>query len=331
MARDAIEQLDLTTRLIELYPHVFELVREPQDVKRVYDEGRIACSIGIEGLHMAGNSIGIIRAFYKLGARYCTLTHNVNNCFADSSRSVSGPVHGGLSSLGRSCIKEMNRLGMIIDLSHVTMECAEQALNLARAPVMFSHSNAYSVFNHPRNVSDKILDRIPQNGGIIMVTFVPEHVAAKRRDATMNHVLDHLFYIADRIGWDHVGLGSDFDGIASRIPGLDDVRCYPILLKAILDRGATESQLAKVAGENMLRVWRDVVKVREQMRKEGVLPVEDVWEGRQWWRFDGKYQMADPDPEDKMGYDVSVYCALTLTDIHTDVAQFFGVPKPDDA
>lgn len=304
MARDAIEQLDLTTRLVELYPHVFDLVREPEDVKRVYREGKIACSIGIEGLHMAGNSIGIVRAFYKLGARYATLTHNVNNCFADSSQSISGPVHGGLSSLGRSCIKEMNRLGMIVDISHVTMKCANQVLDLTRAPVMFSHSNASSVFDHPRNVSDQVLDRVPDNGGIVMVTFVPEHVAKQRRDASMDDVLDHLFYIANRIGWDHVGIGSDFDGIATRITGLHDVSCYPSFLKAILDRGATEEQLAQVAGENMLRVWRGVVKVRDQMREEGVLPVEDVWQGRKWWRFDGKYQMEDPDPEDKLGYDV---------------------------
>lgn len=322
MARDAIEQLDLTTRLVEMYPHVFELVREPEDVRKVYTEGKIACSIGIEGLHMAGNSIGIVRAFYKLGARYCTLTHNVNNCFADSSQSVSGPVHGGLSSLGRSCVKEMNRLGMIVDISHVTKDCAHQVLDLSRAPVMFSHSNALAIFDHPRNVSDDVLDRIPSNGGIIMVTFVPEHVASRRRDATMEHVLDHLFYIASRIGWDHVGLGSDFDGIASRIPGLDDVRCYPNFLKAILERGATEEQLAKVAGENMLRVWRDVVQVREQMQREGVLPVEDVWEGRQWWRFDGKYQMPDPDPEDKMGFGVSM-CSIPLL-LNSMLTPFFS-------
>jgi len=126
-------------------------------------------------------------------------------------------------------------------------------------------------------------------------------------------VLDHIFYVAGRIGWAHVGLGSDFDGIASVIPGLEDVQCYPNLLKAILDRGATEEQLAKLAGKNLLRVWRGVVDVREQMRAEGVRPVEDVWEGRQWWRFDAKYQTPDPDSEDKLDYD------------------WFRVPKPDDA
>lgn len=255
---------------------------------------------------MAGNSIGIIRAFYLLGVRYvrvttlawhpadsglticqCTLTHVCNNAFADSSTSRIGPVHGGLSALGRSAIKEMNRIGMIIDVSHTSPDCAKQVLELTRAPVMFSHSNVKSVFDCPRNVPDDILDMIPANNGIIMVTFVPEHVAARRRDARMDDVLDHLFYIARRIGWDHVGLGSDFDGIASVIPGLEDVRCYPGLLKAILDRGATEEQLAKVAGKNMLRVWRGVVDVREQMAQEGVLPVEDVWQGRKWWRYDG--------------------------------------------
>ncbi|KAF7192472.1 putative dipeptidase [Pseudocercospora fuligena] len=302
MARDAIEQIDMTTRMVESYPETFELVRESKDVKRVYGGGRIACSVGIEGssLHMAGNSIGIIRAFYSLGVRYCTLTHVCNNAFADSSTSKIGPVHGGLSKLGKSAVKEMNRIGagvmphdkhadqepgMIIDCSHVSPDCARQVLELTKAPVMFSHSNAKSVFDCARNVPDKVLDMVPRNGGVVMVTFVPEHVAASRRDARLSHVVDHLFYIAERIGWDHVGLGSDFDvvlGIASVIPGLEDVRCYPALLKAILDRGATEKQLAKVAGENMLRVWAGVEDVRDRMRQEGVLPVEDVWENRTW-------------------------------------------------
>ena len=176
---------------------------------------------------------------------------------------------------------------------------------------MFSHSNARSVFDCPRNVPDEVLDMIPSNKGIIMVTFVPEHVASRRKDAKMEMVLDHLFYIADRIGWDHVGLGSDFDGIASVIPGLEDVRCYPNLLKAILDRGATVEQLAKVAGDNLIRVWEGVVQVRDEMARQGVLPVEDVWEGRTWWRYDGYYQMPDPDPEDKLGLD------------------WYGVPPPE--
>ncbi|KAM5344042.1 hypothetical protein ACJ41O_012579 [Fusarium nematophilum] len=177
---------------------------------------------------------------------------------------------------------------------------------------MFSHSNVKSVFDCPRNVPDDILDSIPRNGGIIMVTFVPEHVSRRRKDARMEMVLDHLFYIADRIGWDHVGLGSDFDGIASVIPGLEDVKCYPRLLKAILDRGATEEQLAKVAGENILRVWRGVEAVRDRMKAEGVLPVEDVWKDRFWWRYDGFYQMPDPDPEDRLGL------------------EWYGVPPPEE-
>jgi membrane dipeptidase len=201
---------------------------------------------------------------------------------------------------------------MIIDVSHVSIECAQQVLELTKAPVMFSHSNSKSVFDCPRKVSDEILDMIPTNNGIIMVNFVPEHVTTKRRDARMVMVVDHLFYIVNRIGWDHVGLGSDFDGIASVIPGLEDVKCYPNLLKAILERGATEEQLAKVAGENMLRVWTQVSRVRDEMAAEGVLPVEDVWERRQWWRYDGYYQMPDPDPEDKLGLD------------------WYGVPPPKD-
>lgn len=192
---------------------------------------------------------------------------------------------------------------MIVDCSHVSVDCAKQVLALTRAPVMFSHSNAKSVFDCPRNVPDQVIDLVRENSGIIMVTFVPEHVATRRSDATMDMVLDHLFYIANRIGWDHVGLGSDFDGIASVIPGLEDVKCYPRLLKAILDRGATEEQLAKVMGQNLLRVWRGVESIRDRMKEEGVQPVEDVWEDRTWWRYDGYYQMPDPDPEDKLGLD----------------------------
>ncbi|KAF5984743.1 microsomal dipeptidase [Fusarium bulbicola] len=232
MARDAIEQIDLTLRLVESYPETFQLVSGPSEVKNVYASGKIACSIGIEGL----------------------------------------------SDLGRAAVKEMNRLGMIVDLSHVSEDCANQVLDLSRAPVMFSHSNAKGVFDCPRNVPDHILDKVPANGGIVMVTFVPEHVTTRRRDAKMEMVIDHLFYVANRIGWDHVGLGSDFDGIASVIPGLEDVKCYPHLLKAILDRGATEDQLAKVIGENILKVWAGV-------------------------EYDGYYQMEDPDPEDKLGLD----------------------------
>ncbi|TQN71858.1 putative dipeptidase [Colletotrichum shisoi] len=258
MARDAIEQIDLTLRLVESYPETFKLVQGPDDVKGVYESGRMACSIGIEG-----NSIGIIRALYRLGVRYCTLTHVCNNAFADSSTSKIGPVHGGLSKLCRSAVVEMNRLGMIVDISHVSEDCAKQVLELSRAPVMFSHSNAKGVFDCPRNVPDRILDMVPANGGIVMVTFVPEHVAARRRDARMDMVLDHLF-------------------------------------------------LAKVVGENILRVWRGVERVRDEMKAEGVLPVEDVWEDRTWWRYDGYYQMPDPDPEDKLGLD------------------WYGVPPPDE-
>ncbi|KAI4597914.1 hypothetical protein KJ359_003721 [Pestalotiopsis sp. 9143b] len=305
MARDAIEQIDLTLRLVESYPETFQLVSEPDEVADVYASGKIACSIGIEG-------IGIIRAFYRLGVRYCTLTHVCNNAFADSSTSKVGPVHGGLSKLGRSAVVEMNRLGMIIDISHVSEDCARQVMNLTRAPIMFSHSNAKAVFDCARNVPDDVLDMVPGNGGIVMVTFVPEHVSKRRADATLDMVLDHLFYIANRIGWDHIGLGSDFDGIASVIKDLEDVKCYPRLLKAILDRGATEEQLAKVAGQNILRVWKGVAATRDQMKIEKVTPVEDVWEDRTWWRYDGYYQMPDPDPEDKLGLD------------------WYGVPPPDE-
>lgn len=211
----------------------------------------------------------------------------------------------------------------MIDLSHVSPEAAEQALQCTVAPVIFSHSNARSIFDCPRNVPDLVLDLVPANNGIVMVTFVPEHLAARRSEATVDMLLDHLFYMANRIGWEHVGLGSDFDGkqnrmllsssanvidtmtvgIASVIPGLEECSRFPALLQAILDRGATEEQLALVAGENILRVWTEVTGVAERMQEDGVTPVEDVWEGREFWRYDGFYQMPDPDPEDRLGLD----------------------------
>ncbi|KAK5683439.1 hypothetical protein LTS10_004971 [Elasticomyces elasticus] len=303
MCRDALEQIDLSVRMVRAYPQDFELIYGAEDVRRVYQSGKIACSIGLEGLHQAGNSISVIRAYYQLGVRYCTLTHVENNAFADSSTSRVGPVHGGLSKLGKAAVKEMNRLGMMVDLSHVSPDAAAQALDSTLAPVIFSHSNAQALFDCPRNVPDAILDLVPANGGIVMVTFVPEHLAANRAEATMEMLLDHLFYIAGRIGWNHIGLGSDFDGIASVIPGLEDCSCFPRLLQAILERGATEEQLAQVAGENILRVWQGVADTANRLQGEGMAPVEDTWEKRKWWRYDGFYQMPDPDPEDRLGLD----------------------------
>lgn len=186
---------------------------------------------------------------------------------------------------------------------------------------MFSHSNAQAVYDCPRNVPDEVLDLVPRNGGIVMVKFVPEHLTERRADATMEMLLDHLFYIANRIGWEHVELGSDFDGelvqwlfcsrvsdvlcsgIASVTPGLEDCACFPALLKAVLDRGATEGQLAQVAGDNVIRVWNSVADVARNVQGEGMTPVEETWKGRKWWRYDVFYQMSDPAPEDRLEKD----------------------------
>ena len=248
MCRDALEQIDMSIRMIRMYYKDFKLIYGPEEVQPTYQSDKIACSIGLEGLHQAGNSISVIRAYHQLGIRYvsivyiygieeslivqCTMTHVENNAFADASTSKVGPVHGGLSKLGKAAIQEMNRLGefrqcyweiranglpnsdtgMMVDISHVSEDAAKQALSCTVAPVIFSHSNARAIFDCPRNVPDSVLDLVPANGGIVMVTFVPEHLSSRRSEATMDMLLDHLFYIAERIGWEHVGLGSDFDG-----------------------------------------------------------------------------------------------------------------------
>ncbi|KAI5198292.1 hypothetical protein E4T39_06858 [Aureobasidium subglaciale] len=326
MCRDAIEQIDLSIRMVKQYPMDFELIFGPENVRNIYQQGRIACSIGLEGLHQAGNSISVIRAYYQLGVRYVSrfrLRYDVHitdgvvhhdacrkQCFRRFFH-IQGRTNPWwvvksweISDQGDEPIRSVylgNR--MMVDLSHVSSEAAEQALGCTVAPIIFSHSNARGVFECPRNVPDSVLDLVPANKGIVMVTFVPEHLAAKRSEATLDMLLDHLFYIAKRIGWEHVGLGSDFDGIASVIPGLEDCSRFPALLKAILDRGATEAQLALVAGENILRVWAEVASIAQKMQEEGMNPVEDVWEGREFWRYDGYYQMPDPDPDDKLGLD----------------------------
>lgn len=251
-----------------------------------FESGNIASMIGIEGLHQLDGSIAAIREVYELGVRYITLTHNCNNVFATSaSHIIDGGVDTGLSSIGRAAVLEMNRLGLLVDLSHVSVETMEDALQITRSPVIFSHSNARSISDHARNAPDHILRMLPRNGGIIMVTFVPRFVNIRNPDAAdISRVVDHVFHIVSIAGWDHVGIGGDFDAITAFTHGLESVACYPELIEAIMERGATDAQVRKLLGENLLRVWKANEQISRSLAESGEMPWEDVWGDRKWTR-----------------------------------------------
>ncbi|HEX6201793.1 MAG TPA: dipeptidase, partial [Thermoanaerobaculia bacterium] len=288
-----MEQIDVVHGLVARYPDVFELALTADDVVRIHRAGRIASLIGMEGGHSLDDSLAVLRDFYRLGARYMTITHWRGTDWADAATSPAR--HGGLTDFGREVIREMNRLGMLVDLSHVSAETMHDALDVAEAPVIFSHSGAHGVTAHPRNVPDDVLARLPENGGVVMVDFVPGFVsdelsawwaarAGERArleslhpaaggerigelvaawveanpapEVTIEHVAAHVDYLREKVGIDHIGLGGDFDGIGSTPVGLEDVSTYPALLAELARRGYSEADLAKIAGENVLGALR---------------------------------------------------------------------------
>ncbi len=302
-ARVQLEEIDIARRVIERYPDVLELALTAADVRRSFAAGKIGSLLGMEGGHAIENSLGALRSYYDLGARYMTLTHNVTLDWADAA---AGPAtHGGLTDFGRDVVREMNRLGMLVDLSHTSPETMNDALDVAQAPVIFSHSNARALADHVRNVPDAILRRLPANGGVVMVTFVPgftsqaliDHgravtatrqaaaarfgadTAAARRAvdawradnpaprATLAQVADHIHYIRTVAGVDHVGIGGDFDGITEVVLGLEDVSTYPALFAELARRGWTESDLRKLAGENILRALEAAEATAQRLRR----------------------------------------------------------------
>lgn len=303
-ARVQLEQIDIAKRVIARYPDVFMPATTAADVRKAYAQGKIGSLLGMEGGHAIENSLGALRAYYELGVRYMTLTHNVTLDWADAA---SGPAtHGGLTNFGREVVREMNRLGMIVDLSHVSPGVMSHALDVSEAPVIFSHSNARAIANVPRNVPDSILARLPKNGGVVMATFVPGFVSptvvrynaalnamrdsvAKRfpgdndaqfravaawREknptpvATIADVADHLDHIKRVAGAAHVGLGGDFDGITETVQGLEDVSKYPYLLAELVSRGWTDTELRGLVGGNVLRVLARAEAVSVRLRKE---------------------------------------------------------------
>ena len=278
-AKVQLEQIDIAHRVIAKYPERFEMVTTAAGFRQAFARGRIGSAIGLEGGHAIENSLGALRAFYEMGGRYMTLTHNQTLAWADAA--ADSARHDGLTAFGREVVREMNRLGMLVDLSHVSPATMHDALDVAEAPVIFSHSNARALADHVRNVPDAVLARLTQNGGLVMVTFVPgfssqalidwnRRPAAQRTGpaprATLSQVADHIEHIRRVAGVDHVGIGGDFDGITEVVEGLEDVAAYPRLFAELSRRGWGEVDLKKLAGENVLRAFAQAEQVSARLR-----------------------------------------------------------------
>lgn len=301
-----LEQIDLFNRISAKYPKYFTLAETAEQGERAWSrEGKLISPLIIEGLHQIGNSLSTLRLYHKLGVRYATLCWNCHNKYADAALvSVDGetqkskPYHGGVSKAGIDLILEMNRLGMIVDLSHVSDDTMRDVLagkpelgwGGSIAPPIFSHSSVRAICPHPRNVPDDILQLVKKRGAVVMINFAPDFTSCKASNAsnglpefveetnTLEHVVKHIMYIGDLIGYDYVGLGSDFDGIPNTPRGLEDVSKFPDLINMLLEKGVSEKDAGKVAGRNLLRVWHEVDKVAARLQKE-IDPIEDELSG----------------------------------------------------
>ncbi|GAB6033031.1 dipeptidase 1 (renal) [Chamberlinius hualienensis] len=269
-----LEQIDLMKRLISQYPNDLMLATRADDVYRAFEEGKIAGFIGVEGGHSVDSSLAVIRMFYELGVRYLTLTHNCDTPWAESCATNGDPFVNGLTEFGLSVIREMNRLGMLIDLSHVSFDTMRAAINASKAPVIFSHSSAYSVCNHSRNVPDDVLQLVAQKGGIVMVNFYTPFVSCSDR-STLSQVADHAEHIKNVAGVDFIGLGADYNGVNSVPEGLEDVSKYPFLLDELVARGWNQESLEKLVSGNILRVLKAAETVRDEWKVAGLSPLEN--------------------------------------------------------
>ncbi len=264
-ARVQLEQIDIALQIIDRYPDVLELALDASDVERIFAAGKIASMLGMEGGHAIENSLGALRAYHALGVRYMTLTHNGTLDWADAANDEHR--HGGLTPFGEEVVREMNRLGMLVDLSHTSPETMHDALDVAEAPVIWSHADTRGVRDHPRNVPDDVLARLPENGGVVMITFVPSFLT-DQDEATIDDVIAHIERVVEVAGIEHVGIGSDYDGISSTPLGMEDVSSYPKLFAALSRQGWSEADLAKLAGENVLRAMREAETAARRIQRE---------------------------------------------------------------
>jgi len=311
--RAQLEQIDIARRIINLYPDDLAFATSVIDIEAAREQGRIASLLGIEGGHTIANSMGALRSYYDLGVRYMTLTHFHGNDWADSATDTVR--HEGLNAFGKEVVREMNRLGMIIDLSHVSAATMNDVLNVTEAPVMFSHSSARALTDHARNVPDSVLRKMPENGGVVMVTFVPEYVNDARRkwaagmipmlknattsaeweevekayretngippSATLSDVADHIEHVAKVAGVEHVGIGGDFYGAEgdNLVEGLENVSRYPDLIAELVRRGWDDEDLARLSRGNLLRVFEDVEDVAgklQRTRTPSLMTIEEL-------------------------------------------------------
>jgi membrane dipeptidase len=264
-AKVQLEQIDIAKQFIARYPEAFEEAYTASDVNRIFGEGKIASMLGMEGGHAIENSLGALRAYYGMGVRYMTLTHNGTLDWADAANDEH--VHGGLTEFGKEVVREMNRLGMLVDLSHTSVETMNDALDVAEAPVIWSHADTKALRDVGRNVPDQVLRRLPDNGGVVMITFVPSFLTDKD-EATIADVANHIEHVVEMAGIEHVGIGSDFDGIESTPVGMEDVSTYPALFAELSRRGWSEADMAKLAGENVLRAMREAEDVARRLQRE---------------------------------------------------------------
>lgn len=280
--RQTLEQIDIIHRMCNKYPEEFMFAASSQDILDAFVQNKTASLIGVEGGHSIDSSMGTLRTMYQLGVRYLTLTHSCNTPWADNWQVDTGvhPVeHNGLSDFGKRLISEMNHIGMLVDLAHVSEKVMNQVLEISKAPIIFSHSSAYSICNHKRNVPDYILEKVKANNGIVMVNFYNDYVTCSPQ-ANLSHVADHFDHIKKVAGSSIVGFGGDYDGVTRLPTGLEDVSKYPDLVAELLRRGWTDDEVKDALGRNLIRVFKAVEMVRDSLNSTAPddipIPLEQV-------------------------------------------------------